>query len=263
MSEDRGISMTYSTEYLGSLLQEIPELNPYDTPEKEIAAVKLGAKALACFDATLSGAADDCESLVGLCAGHDLLLTVSSPSGRDANIGACQMFVYRNEESWRLPALGALRSISRHGHKWSEALEALESNLLGYSEEQTAEWLRHFSKYNVGWAGTTVYLIMPRAQRENLRRFGDRCIDPSRPQEITLFCGQVGTAVTTDSVELLNRDLAIGRLAIGGAAFKGVLGEFLHEDQILVRRDLDEDVSIVLNQGICSRIEFLENDIWK
>jgi hypothetical protein len=148
-------------------------------------------------------------------------------------------------------------------YHWSDGLEVLQSLLLGYTDDEIAEWLQRRHKRQVGDVGITVYLIMSDSQRANIRRLGDRCLDPSDVGTPMLLLYPNDTYIPkADLVNKMPDGMHISRMAITFPVLQLAFSNATTNGG-LSTTELTESIAIAINRGIVDGLQFQYGDVWK
>lgn len=231
--------------------------------ENEVEAVCAGEKAISFtpFDQDAFEYVEFAEMTDAALAGG-LQVSIRETVRPEVAIRWRDVYLHRPEEAWRIPALRVVDSLMAE-YRWSDGLEALYSRLLGYTEEQLSSWLAWLHRQKVGWAGTTVYVLMSRERQDQLARFGMRCLDPSAVGADTLLFWQRDVVPRLDIDDRIPAELALGRMALTYQMCIELFGPPAERPEGVVTRLLDESLSIKVNQALCSKIEFRAAGTWR
>lgn len=148
---------------LASLLVPRRFVRRYPTVAAELRAVQRRAKAL-CFEELPVDDAGDLAELAETARALGLAL-VQVPAG-----DAICAYVLHLDQSWRIEMHQALRRTT----PWTDALAALESQLLGYTAAETRAWLADLRRDSIGWGMATLLVRVTPAQLASLARVGGR-----------------------------------------------------------------------------------------
>ena len=241
----------------------------YESAVAEISAVQSGQKGISMFSFPKS-AIDNNEAAYREVAQatleRGLALTLrldpfSSPPREHVYV-----FSHREVEAWRVPAWLTTRKLLGQ-HEWCDGLEALESMLLGYSDEEVDRWIALHRARRASWQGSTVYLLLTRFQEERIVEHGSRSFPNGMPTDESLvwFMSRRSRPMRRDAVQQCPPNLRIARVAIDRGSTKAL---FHPEGQVAVtgsdivssERLLSEAVR--LNAALKSRIEFLSTEGW-
>jgi hypothetical protein len=130
------------------------------------------------------------------------------------------LFFVTREESWRIPAFISMQRAYRD-YVWSDGAEFLEGSLLGYSESQMSDWINAKKRKRIGWLGLTCYFLVSHAQRNEINRLANRCIDPSSiTEDIEVFFNTDNMPPKENARELLPEGMNICRASINFGFFK-------------------------------------------
>jgi hypothetical protein len=230
----------------------------YDTVEGEIRAVHEGRKALAYQPD--AAAFDDEESRDIHELAHSLGLAVLYAPGR---LGATCAYIGKPENLWRAWAHQALWTIVPNTGGWNDGAEALESFLLGYSDEERATWMEYQRWTRLGWEGETLFFFLTDAQVEAMAPVSNRAFLP------TVFAGgAVGVSPRGRALRRRHKGLVPGARRIVRAAVKREELGFLFypgsaDEEILpIAFTLDENDATLLNKNLLSHVQVLRDLTW-
>jgi hypothetical protein len=138
----------------------------------------------------------------------------------DGKLNDVFLFFVTREESWRIPAFLLMQRAYRD-FVWSDGAEFLEGSLLGYSESQMTSWINAKKRKRIGWLGLTCYFLVSHAQRNEINKLANRCIDPSSIREdIEVFFNTDNMPLKEIAHELLPKGMNICRASINFGFFK-------------------------------------------
>src|SRR5262249_55500235 len=87
------------------------------------------------------------------------------------------VFVHPPSEIWRVDAIMMLRKLLfSEEYKWTDGLEAVQSHLLGYSDDETRRWMRYHRKIRPTWSGGPVYFVIPLDEQLSWTTLGMKAI---------------------------------------------------------------------------------------
>ena len=239
---------------------------PYHDFDEEMAAVQRGEKAISMVPFPMDAVENNDESYLALvqstlAAGLTLAVhqsPLSIPLHQHVNA-----FAYREGESWRVPALLATEKVLRGYPPWSDGLEALESCLLGYSEEQIVQWIDYQRARRLGWVGRTVYALMTREQQRRIVEHGSRSFPDGPPADemLLLFVSRRQYPIRRDAAEQCGPMRALARFAMAADGFDTLFKNVLKaRDSGVVSVEIPARDGVSLNKFLESRIEFLSPD---
>lgn len=179
-------------------------------------------------------------------------------------VGHTYLFVYRDEEAWRIPAfLTVMKTIESCG--WHSSLERLRGDLLGYSDKEITDWLEDFSLGDVNWLGQTTYFMLSEKQATNVRLLGCRSLDPKlirRP--VTVFHSRWHSALRPDAWQSIPSGSELARASLDRAFFGQVFSNRDHRDptvEIYVSA-IARDRGVALNAALRSDFQFFGPNGW-
>jgi hypothetical protein len=183
---------------LEALFEEPRFSGGYDSIEDEMNSVRDGNKALASTEYLKGKVTTDQqfqrEVALAVESGLEVITLARESSSRSIHIYFC-----RRHESWRAYAHNSLARLLQY-YDDSDALEELQSELLGYTPEETKMWLKENHAAYASWNGVTMYCILPTTYLPQLSDLGFRCLSreallPKR----TFFYHPDGLVVSADA----------------------------------------------------------------
>jgi hypothetical protein len=138
---------------------------PYPTRRAALRAVAAGKKAVMM------------DSLDGLAT----LVRDARALGLAVVVHGDHAYALRLADTWRIAALDALRASTA---TWSDAAEAQQSRLLGYTEAQIAAWLAQYREVQAAWGTATIYALLDATQLHAARARGMRAFG----EGAAIFC---------------------------------------------------------------------------
>lgn len=91
-------------------------------------------------------------------------LSIVTRAGRDVpGFKVTRVYAFLPTEAWRVDVLDALADMLDQ-RQWSNALEALNSKVLGYSDRSIRLWLAEVANRQAAWMATTLYLFCSEAR---------------------------------------------------------------------------------------------------
>jgi len=249
---------------ISTLFERRKHARVYPTMRAELDAVRSGAKAMAVEVWPRDSIDEDPDhhALVRLAYARGLQVIHQADEGR-AGVPIVAVYVLHPEDAWRVPAHRALWQVFPAAEgSWSDGAEALEGYLLGYSDRQRAAWLAEKRHERCGWRGTTIYLLLTKAQRRILAATGNRYLHPDALAEGVTAVWCDGTRVVRKRAPAwVARDqLVLARVAIADATFRRVLGE--PRGPVTSMR-LTVEHARPLNAGLESKVELLGVRGWR
>ena len=255
---------------LARLFDERERPRAYDGPADEIAAVQRGEKAICMYSFPRSAVEDNDLDYLAIAqrtldAGLTLTLRRNPFSAPPPHEDVC-VFAHREGEAWRVSAWLATATVVSEYPPWSDGLEALESYLLGYSEEQIGQWIDHHRARRLGWVGRTVYALMTREQQQRIVEHGSRSFPQGLPADemLLFFVSRKQEPMRRDAAEQCGPMRALARFAMAEDGFDTVF------ENVLIARapgvasvEVPARDGVSLNKFLESRIEFLSADGWR
>jgi hypothetical protein len=241
---------------LASLFERRKHARVYPTMRAELDAVASGAKAmtLEVWPRSAIEAGDrDYEELLRLACDRGLQVMHQPDRGR-TGVPIVAVYVLHAEQAWRVPAH---RALWQTFSEWSDEAEALEGHLLGYSKAQIAAWLAARRHERLGWRGSTVYLVMTRAQRRIVASTGHRYLHPDAAGMTAVCCAGTHVIKQRPPAWLARSERVIARIAVAGepVAFAG-------RGPVRSAR-LTREHAKAVNAALESRIEYLGPNGWR
>jgi hypothetical protein len=254
---------------LARLFDEGERPRAYHGYADEIAAVQRGEKAICMFSFPRSAVDDNDQHYLDVAqrtldAGLTLTLRQDPFSAPPPHDGV-YVFAHREGEAWRVSAWLATATIVSEYPPWSDGLEALQSALLGYPEEQIAQWIAYHRARQLGWVGRTVYILMTLDLRQRIVEHGSRSLPDGMPADDVLLCfvDRNRRAMRRDAAEQCGPGHALARIAIATDSYMTMFGSLLEAtDAEVVSVELPASRAVSINKVFESKIEFLSPDGW-
>ncbi len=158
--------------------------------------------------------------------------------------GRWHRFYALKDEAWRIPAFLLLNRI-RDKHPWNDALERLEGSLLGYTDQQTDEWLAKYYERSAGWACLTLYATVTSQVLDEVAELGNRAFPKSAEQASFFIANRTPARATLEKAGLLSAsdDRRLVRF--------GVTKEFFFE--CLERTPSGDLILVSVRKGVTTR----------
>jgi hypothetical protein len=178
--------------------------------------------------------------------------------------GHTYLFIYRDEEAWRIPAfLTVMKTIETCG--WHSSLDRLRADLLGYSASEISAWVEDFSLGDVNFLGQTTYFVLSNKQAANVRLLGCHSLDPKlmvRP--ITVFHSRWHSALRPDAWRSVSSGRELARASLDRAFFAELFPKRDYRDptiEIYVAT-MDRHRGGALNEALRSDFQFFGPNGW-
>jgi len=232
--------------------------------EDELAAIEANHKAMSVF----TGQPGDAyfEEIEKKALDLKLILVTSKQSDSAAGQAPEQvnLFVTKSENLWRVQAYTSFLSIMRRYQPWSDGAEHFQSFLLGYGDEQIAEWVKYKKNIQLAWGTCTIYFCTATSYAEKLKLLGNRCFHPECDEEgIVLFFPKKHLVPNAEAYRLLPIGTMIGRLAVSWRTAHDVFGGFENMVQgNFAKTVLACQMIPSFNSGVRSAIEILDENGW-
>ena len=255
---------------LRRLFDEGDRPRAYDGPDDEMAAVQRGEKPICKYSFPRSAVEDNDLDYLAIAqrtldAGLTLTLRLNPFSAPPPHEDV-YVFAHREGEAWRVSAWLATATVVREYLPWSDALEALESALLGYSEEQIAQWIAYHRARQLGWEGRTIYVLMTREQGQRIVDHGSRSFPDGMTADEVLLCfvSRNRRPMRRDATEQCGRGHALARIAIATESYTTMFSSLLQAtDAEVVSVEIPASRAVSINRVLESKIEFLSADGWR
>lgn len=247
---------------LARFFDQAEPLPLYRSAMEEIAALQRGEKPISAFSfprAAIEGGAADYADLAQAVLDSGMALTLRRDRSSVPQHEQVYVFAHREGEAWRVAAWLAMREILGR-YAWSDALEALESAILGYTEEQTVQWTAYQRARRLGWVGRTVYILMTSDQCQRIVNHGSRSFpnEMSSSETLTWFASRSSRPIASDAATKCPPGHSLARVAISRDAFKSLFGHRLQSlESDVVNVDVPASGAASLNECLESNIEFL------
>lgn len=242
----------------GLFSEVLPFESQYTSLDAELSAIARGDKAMSFFpfptDAILEGPIDLYFDIVGKAAQFNLHVT-QVPAHASHEI--C-VFVHKAEHAWRVPAFMRLRQVLKsRSYVWSDGLEAVQSDLLGYSDVEIARWIVRQRERSPSFSGVSMYLLVPAGEMSQWVALGMRVI-PTTSQASAVYKGD-DSVIQPVASDLLPSTVILCRVAVK----EYLLVELFGEDMSVKTKAMSESIAAHLNANLQSKVEVAENGVWK
>lgn len=214
---------------LAKLFQRVdwaPRLFPYKSWRAELDAVESGRKAMSKTHVFRSDipAGHELRELLADALDRDLFLVFATDEQRNLRHSYEQVTIYvtRADQLWRIPAHRALWQTAFVGGSWSDASEALEGLLLGYTAAERQRWIAARRQRAAADGCGTVYTIVSRDQRRAIDAAGRRYLgDTTR---LTLFVHGDGWQLRPDAPRLVPPGTTLARMGVAWDVYWRLFG---------------------------------------
>ena len=150
---------------------------PYETLRDELEAVRDRRKGIAFYSTfKLDQVADFLDDELAPLA-HEFGLDVILRSKRIGHHKFVDVYVLHLDQAWRIPANEIMFSGERV--QWTDDLEFRSSRILGYTEDQIAEWMRLVQVTPRRWGQRTLFFVAERELLKALKPTGFKCLPPT------------------------------------------------------------------------------------
>ncbi len=175
------------------------------------------------------------------------------------------VFVARPEELWRLPAWIALWDTAMFGGTWTDGAEAQASLLLGYTRSERAAWIERMRELRAAYTGLTTYALLSPEQTRRVRSLGQRCFgDADDLSAITLRFKRNDYGLRPNAYRLIPRDLTLARVALVGATFRKLFGDYkTWKRREVIDARVPERLAAEFNRALTSRVHLLTPKGWR
>ncbi len=247
--------------------------SPYDSVEEELQAVAAGRKAMSvfAFPNTSLGTDPFYDELCKMASQFHISIALRERfvSGLEPNLRTSYLFVFRDDEAWRVPAFLLFKRIYDN-YGWSDAAEHLEGSLLGYTEEEISLWLAARWNSRVDWAGKTLFLLANSAQGDNVRMLGGRSIDPGMiTTPLAVFHSRWRKPIRADALSRIPAQHELMRVSVKedffGEVFKVSLRAALDSDVFVdvMVSNIPPERAAALNSALQSNFQFFTSEGWR
>jgi hypothetical protein len=165
------------------------------------------------------------------------------------------VFIIRDaEEAWRVPAFLFAMKVG-----WSDAVDELISQLLGYTDQEVQWWREDRNRFHVDSKGATVLFLMSSIQAASIRMLGGRAIDPKViVSPITAFYSLYGKVVRNDASNLIPIDCRLLRASVDHDFVQTLFPTALIEDPAIdvAVCSIGEEQATALNSALQSNFQF-------
>jgi len=252
---------------LHSLFDTHAELPKYVSVREELNAVAAGTKGMSVFlfPNSLIGTDSFYNELCKMASDLNISTTLREKLDleSESNLLMSYLFIFRDNESWRIPAYLAVKRVCEY-YGWSDAAEHLESSLLGYTDEEISSWLRIHSSSRASWTGKTFFFLMPSIQADNVRLLGKRSISPSVITEpLRVFFSRNRNPMRVDAYSRIPSQHELMRVSVREKFFRDVFGSpSASTDGDVVVSTITRDTAAALNSALDSSFQFFGPDGW-
>jgi hypothetical protein len=237
---------------------------PYPTFTSELDAIRDGRKPMSLFSASLESMLSD-ESLElyrhafarGLVVVWQRERTESAALDRQT----ATAFVARPEELWRIPAYLAMWQAADETGGWSDAAEAQQGLLLGYSSHQRAAWRELLRNEYAGWGGQTIYAVLDRDGRRAVEATGRRCFGAAITG-VSVHVG-FGLRLKQRAWRLVPDGLSLARAVIAHDGFRAVFGDPRKMTAGVASATITRKLAPRANAALRSNVELLTRSGWR
>ncbi|MBA3404804.1 MAG: hypothetical protein H0U13_09015 [Gemmatimonadaceae bacterium] len=231
----------------------------------ELEALKNGSKAMSVWGVPLSYSIGSEEpdktyrEQMGFAAQWGLL-AVHHFHDRSDRLHEGRLFIASPNESWRIASYLALKRAFEN-RPWCDGAEALESALLGYSEDAISAWLNYVRHTRIGWGMSTIYILLSDAQLEHVSECGHRCV-PTEAMSAGLRLIEVRNGYgLLKGIDELFEGQWIARVGVRTSAVKSLLSGG-QGDLDIVTSSIGRDMASVFNQSLLTGIEMWRSGAW-
>lgn len=241
-----------------------PVCPTYRSVEEEIRAVSEGKKLVSTIGAKKGDRFSNAFESAALQAGLACVIHPDDDNSYTSPGDGILLFALKFDQLWRVPAYITSRKVIGR-YPWSDGLEFLESNILGYSDEQVAEWMTLQRHLRLGWVGKTVYFKSSKSYVMTLKAVDSKhFIDSQDLRNNTIFfVSMENRPIRRELESALGPEERIGRIAVTHESYN-VLFKSSWTDHIdhvrMMKADLIDVTS--LNKGLVAPIEIFEGQIW-
>jgi hypothetical protein len=243
---------------------------PYPTLRAHLDAARDGTKPLSAFGfrvADVTRRDRDYLTLLEQALRRGLVVTLLGRPQRDIPFVRQDLgvFVARPEELWRIPAWVALWHARASGTRGrNDAVEALESQLLGYTPAQRARWLASL-RQRAPAHGRAVYALLSRTERARAAALGMRCLgSPSELAGMQLFVERDDFGVRRDAFRRIPAGLALARLGVPDRTLRAIFnGEERSRRRRVIAARLTRRAAAALNASLRDDVELLTARGWR
>jgi hypothetical protein len=256
----------YLTDFdFGSLFEIWDRYSTYASLEDEMQAIAAGTKPMSFFAFPDAGMNAD-ELYLGVARiASKLKLRSIHRKGLDpvseGPIPHTYVFIIRDEEeAWRVPAFLFAMKVG-----WSDAVDELISQLLGYTDQEVQRWREDRNRFHVDSKGATILFLMSSIQAASVRILGGRAIDPKViVSPITAFYNLYGKVVRSDASKLIPIDCRLLRASVDHGFVQSLFPVALIEDPTIdvALCSVGEEQGTALNSALQSNFQFWSPHGW-
>ena len=233
----------------------------YRTLRAELDAVASGRKGMSMFGFGLDElASTDYRAVIQQSLARGL---VFASAGRDFHRKHFRVYVARPDQLWRIPAHLALWETtigtrSTRGLGWSEASEALEGLLLGYTATERARWLAARRERFAGEHGASVYALLTRAQKQAVVAAGKRYLGDT--STLRLFAHTAQMPIVPRASRLVPADTTLARFGLAWNVYRRLFGKATK--WTVVTASIPQALAPAIHGAMTSNVQFLTSRGW-
>jgi hypothetical protein len=236
----------------------------YPTLEAALDAVKARKKALLVETVRVADLGhEDNEELVrqGLVRGLAVILFNTEPE-RPRDKQWAYLYIMPLSEVWRIQARNLLLETHKDMNGWNFEVEAFSSRLLGYTSEQTIDWVNRLRREQPSMAALTLFATLTPKQAAVVVQTGCRCLGTPETMETVeiVFVGH-GLELRSDAYDRLPASTSLVRFGLRGEFVYKLLGPRIQENFVTVTAHGQQLVEI--NDALRSRVEILTKHGWE
>ncbi len=244
-------------ELLTTLIEPYPQ-DAGTTHSSELLAVASRAKGMAMHLISQSAVRDgnqNLETYMAEALGLGLHVVIQPIEREDG----ARVYCLYPEELWRVRAHASLsHAMDTFEHGWNPAVEAIQSSLLGYTDDQVRAWQAELARKRAP-SGATVFLLLSEHDRASVARTGSRCLPPDATGVIAF--APTNRVRLRESAWSLVGDRCIARCGVTLAGHE-LLFERPLADPLAVT-ELDEAWIARFNAELRTNLEVLGADGWR
>jgi hypothetical protein len=243
-----------------SLFENGHPMSIYASTDDELVAVRDGAKGMAMtgFDSK-----EDPGYQRFIQSANECGLSVANRISKEPILGSesVSIFAFKPNEAWRVEALCVVtEALSKYG--FSDSSAYIQSRILGYTTDQSEQWITSYRHFRSGWQGVPVYLLMTIPDRDEIRRHPRRCLVLPTPVDVTcVYPVSHNLRLRADASTLIPNELVLGRGSVSDGALRSIFKSVNTQNSLLIQK-CNQEIIETLRQGLFSGIEFWTDTGW-
>jgi len=236
----------------------------YPSLEAGLDAVSDGRKALI-VETTLISDLDDGANLhliaEALARGLSVILVNTEPQ-RPRERQWAHLYVLPLSEVWRIQARNLMLEIQKTLTGSTLEQEAFNSRILGYTDEQTRQWIARLKREQPALGAQTLFALLTQSQAAVVRQAGNRCLGvPDIIGDVEVVFAAHRLSLRPDAFDRVPSTHSLVRFGVSGDFLVRLLGPHIKED--IFTATLSGELLCDLNQSLRSNVEVFTPRGWE